>query len=45
MLVSSLQGNSMSALKYPDPKSNELLMVFMNEGEVFCLDTVNETFI
>lgn len=44
-LVPPHQGNTICAIKYADQHSNEQLVVFMNEGEVFCLDTVNETFI
>lgn len=43
-LLQLSRGNQICSLKFADPNSNEQLIVFMNEGEVFCLDTVTEQF-
>jgi len=39
-LVPYNRGNSISSLKFPNPNSNEQLLVFMSMGEVFCLNTM-----
>jgi hypothetical protein len=39
------RGNTICAIKFADPLSNELLLVFLNEGQVMCLDTMTETFV
>lgn len=39
------RGNTMTALKFADPNSNEQLLVFMSEGEVLCLDTTKDSFV
>ena len=38
------QGNSICTFKFADPSSNEHLLVFMNYGEVYLLDTVSEKY-
>ena len=38
------QGNSICTVKFADPRSNEHLLVFMNYGEVYLLDTVSEKY-
>ena len=43
--MAPFRGNTICHLKFADPNSNENLLVFMSEGEVFCLDTVSENFI
>jgi len=44
-LVSQTNGNSICALKFANKNCKEQILVFMNEGEVFCLDTMNLTFV
>ena len=44
-LADPMRGNTIQALKYATPKSNELLLVFFSLGEIMCLDTLNEEFV
>jgi WD40 repeat protein len=44
-LVPHSFSNSICGLFFADKDSNELLLVFMNRGEVYCLDTVKEEFV
>lgn len=44
-IIAPMKGNSICYLKFADFNSNEMLLVFMNEGEVLCLDAVSESFV
>ena len=43
-LVESSTTNQICALYYPDPNMNELLLVFMSRGEVFCYNNQDNEF-
>lgn len=40
-----VKGNTLCYIKFAEKTSNELLLVFMSEGDVMCLDTMSETFV